>query len=106
MLRYYLRLFGRIPSIFRQKTEAWKFWLGLALGFIGLAWPDVAEEVAGLESRWWVLVPAGLLVIWGLLKANYDELERASHPGESTAFEPPLQRAEGVLQLQAAEGGA
>jgi hypothetical protein len=92
ILRYYLRLFRRLPSIFRKKAEAWTFWVGVVLGFLGFFSPEIEDTAVRFGSRWWALLPIGLLILWGLLKANYDELERASSPGESKAFTPPLPR--------------
>lgn len=91
MVRYYLRLFGHLPRILRKMTETVVFWAGVALFFLGFYSPELAKA-ARIEagSRWMAVVPIALLVVWGLLKENYNELVRASRPGESRIFNPPL----------------
>ena len=59
------------------------------MAVLGLFSPELEQSAGQIGSRWWALVPIGLLVIWGLLKANYEELKRASRPGESRVYNAP-----------------
>jgi hypothetical protein len=91
MVRYYLRLLGHLPRILRKMAETVVFWTGVIFFFFGYYSPEIARGMQ-LEagSRWMAVVPIALLVVWGLLKENYNELVRASRPGETRIFNPPL----------------
>jgi hypothetical protein len=77
MLRYYWALARRLPSIFRTMVEGWAFWVAMVLVVLGFLSPELAMAAqTELGSRWWALVPVGVLILWGILKANYEQFQR------------------------------
>ncbi len=73
MLAFYLSMFRDIPSVLRTKREAWIFWLWTLIVPL-VVWfnPQLTRAMDTPEfSRWFVMVPIGASVFYGLLRANY-----------------------------------
>lgn len=75
MGQYYWALVSKVPGLLVSSTER----LNTAVAFVGfvllLTHREYLSEAAlkswAAFSSWWAAVPIGLLLLWGLLKANY-----------------------------------
>src|SRR5262245_25046622 len=78
MLRFYLALILEIPSVFRTKTESYLFWVLSVAVPVWLLWrPSLRPIVDSTEfSRWFVFVPIGVSVAYGMLRANYERFNQ------------------------------
>lgn len=93
MLKFYLGLVRDIPEIFRSTAEAWQFWAsivtvvaGTVLAFAG---PQIGQFFnLGEIPRWIGGALLGLLVVYALLRANYEHFR-----GLETALESVKARA-------------
>jgi hypothetical protein len=93
VLRFYLGLLRDIPRHFREAFETWQFWVGtvilLASAALALAGPQIGDHFnIGAIPRWIGYGGFGLLVVWALLRANYNRFE---------ALEKALQDAKGDM---------
>ncbi|MBI3245660.1 MAG: hypothetical protein HYZ50_04030 [Deltaproteobacteria bacterium] len=80
MLQFYFTLLAKAGRRFRQIMTTWRFWIGfVVLGATTLFLPRWSQSLNFPNlSGWYILVPVGLLILYCLLKANYewfDELQ-------------------------------
>lgn len=73
MLRYYGRVFNAAPHVFREAWERVALVIDLIIAALVFFNQQLAEAVAKQRgfSPWWVLLPVGLLFVYGIAKANY-----------------------------------
>jgi hypothetical protein len=73
MLRFYWSLVREIPAVLRNSAEAWVFWI-LTIGVPLAVWfnPQLQASINTPQfSRWFVLVPIAVSVVYGMLRVNY-----------------------------------
>src|ERR1051326_2895797 len=87
---FYLSLLGEVPTLLLESHEAMLAWVLLFAFFAGLVNPELAKfasrvvgRISGGEpwtgsSRAWAFVPLVILLVWGLLRANYERYESAA----------------------------
>jgi hypothetical protein len=82
----YWSLIREIPSVFRDSAEAWAFWiLSIAASAVVLFNPQLQQWTNTPPfSRWFVLVPIGLSVVYGTLRANFERFEAVSAERDAT----------------------
>jgi hypothetical protein len=51
--------------------------VAIAISALGLLSPELAKLAqTGVGSRWWALIPVGVLFVWGLLCANHELFQK------------------------------
>lgn len=77
MLRFYCSLIREIPAVLRNSAEAWAFWiLTIAAPAVVVLNPQLQQWIDTPQfSRWFVLVPIGASVFYGLLRVNFGRFE-------------------------------
>src|ERR1700754_3887941 len=96
MFRFYWSLIREIPSVLRDSAEAWAFWI-LTIGApaVVLLNPQLQRWIDTPQfSRWFVLVPIGLSVAYGVLRTNYKRFVELQ--AERDEARDPLRRAQAV----------
>jgi apolipoprotein N-acyltransferase len=76
--RFYGRLVWRMLSILWTAADRYLTVVGVASFFAVLLNPEIAalaESAWAGISRWWSLVPLGVLFAYGLMKANYEAFQ-------------------------------
>lgn len=72
MFRYYVNLLREVPSAFREIWEASTFWTSVVVLVLGASVPVLKKlEVSG----WYALIPIGGLLLWAVLRANYNHVQ-------------------------------
>ncbi len=73
MFRFYLQLSKKVPAIVENSAGRWTLWVLTVLVSLVLLvnpeWKQMLEAEA--FSRWFALIPIGIAVAYGLLRANY-----------------------------------
>ena len=76
--RFYGRLVWQMLSILWAAADHYLTVVGVASFFVILLNPEIAvlaESAWSGISRWWALVPLGVLFAYGLMKANYEAFQ-------------------------------
>lgn len=73
MLKFYWGLFRGIPEVLRGTTEAWIFWIQtIVVPVVVALYPKWKVYVDGPTfSRWVIVFPIVLSIIYGMLRVNY-----------------------------------
>lgn len=72
MWKYYRSLFREIPEFFRGTVEAWLFWIVGGLAVLATVFPAAARVRAMTLPTWSGPVALAIVVVYGLLRVNYD----------------------------------
>src|SRR5437867_3899899 len=89
MLAFYWALIRRIPGILFQATNNWlvtatiiTFLIGVVISVNRIIGKRFMTSWQGI-SQWWALLPIGILLLYGIMKANYErvrQLEYLAYP--------------------------
>jgi hypothetical protein len=77
VLRFYWKLLLRGPVLLWEASKGWVTFTGIAAFYLALS-PRLAKvglSLFGSISPLWALLPVGLLFLYGLLKANYEQFQ-------------------------------
>lgn len=78
--RFHAGLFRRIPSLLFTSTDAVLTGVAVAFTLVTLANPELVKRISVTWegfSRWWALVPIIFLMVWRLMRANFDAYDTA-----------------------------
>lgn len=79
MLKYYWHLLRSVPGVFRGTWEGLAFWVTAMVAALAVFSPELSAAVQQRLSawpRWYGLVALGVLVLYGLARANWLEIKR------------------------------
>jgi hypothetical protein len=70
---FYISMLRDIPKVLRGTVEAWFFWIGSFVVPVAVFFnPELRAAMDSPEfSRWFVLMPIAVSIIYGLARANY-----------------------------------